>query len=64
MFRSSQLRQLIAFAERPLFVSVHTSCTIAYILHFHYGITLALRGGGFRQVAHCPAALIPVCHNR
>ena len=45
MFRSSQLRQLIAFAERPLFVSVHTSCTIAYILHFHYGITLALRGG-------------------
>ena len=45
MFRFSPLRQFIAFAERPLFGSVHTFRTIAYILHFHYGITLALRGG-------------------
>ena len=56
MFQSSQLAQFIAFAERPLFASVHTALSLWY----NFGPAR----GEFRQLAHCPAALIPVCHNR
>lgn len=52
MFRSCPLRQLSRSLRDTLYGSVHTARSVPYILHFHYGITLALRGG-FRQVGHC-----------
>ena len=58
MFRASRLRQLSHSRRDALFASVHTICSgalcsVAYILAFRYGITLALRGG-FSQVDLLP----------